>query len=249
MRARDVTADLDPSQSAAADAGLKSMIPFGRPFLDHVLHSLAEAGIRDIALVLGPEHEDVRRYYRGLETRRLQIQFVIQLEPLGTADAVRSAEEWADKKPFLALNADNLYPIGVLTELARQSSAALPGFDAGSLDLPPERLAAFAIVERDPTGALIRLVEKPGIQAVERAPSETLISMNVWRFDERIFSACRDVPLSARGERELPEAVNLAVSRGVRFEVFRARGPVLDLSQRADVAKVSRALAGASPDL
>ena len=28
--------------------------------------------------------------------------------------------------------------------------------------------------------------------------------MNVWRFDDRIFDACRDVPLSARGEYELP---------------------------------------------
>ena len=69
--------------------------------------------------------------------------------------------------------------------------------------------------------------------------------MNVWRFDERIFDACRDVPRSARGEFELPEAVALAVARGVPFRVIAARGPVLDLSRRADAADVERRLAAA----
>ena len=71
-----------------------------------------------------------------------------------------------------------------------------------------------------------------------------LISMNLWRFDRRIFAACRDVTLSARGEYELPLAVRLAVARGVRFQAVRSAGPVLDLSRRADVADVTRRLAG-----
>ena len=73
------------------------------------------------------------------------------------------------------------------------------------------------------------------------------MSMNCWRFDDRIFSACRDVPQSPRGEFELPEAVGLAVRRGVPFKTFAARGPVLDLSTRADAADVARRLAGISP--
>ena len=66
--------------------------------------------------------------------------------------------------------------------------------------------------------------------------------MNVWRFDARIFDACRDVPLSTRGEYELPEAVGLAVARGVTFQTVRARGAVLDLSRRSDIALVSERL-------
>ena len=68
--------------------------------------------------------------------------------------------------------------------------------------------------------------------------------MNCWRFDARIFEACRDVPLSQRGEYELPEAVGLAVSRGVIFRTFRATGAVLDLSRRSDVSLVNARLAG-----
>jgi glucose-1-phosphate thymidylyltransferase len=71
--------------------------------------------------------------------------------------------------------------------------------------------------------------------------------MNVWRFDARIFEACRDVPRSTRGEFELPEAVALAVRRGVPFRVIPAHGPVLDLSRRADALDVERRLADVEP--
>jgi glucose-1-phosphate thymidylyltransferase len=71
--------------------------------------------------------------------------------------------------------------------------------------------------------------------------------MNCWRFDARIFDACRDVPRSARGEFELPEAVALATRRGTRFKAIAARGPVLDLSRRADTFDVEERLAGVAP--
>ena len=71
--------------------------------------------------------------------------------------------------------------------------------------------------------------------------------MNCWRFDGRIFEACRAVTRSARGEFELPEAVALAARRGVRFRAIPAAGPVLDLSRRADTADVERRLAGVDP--
>ena len=99
----------------------------------------------------------------------------------------------------------------------------------------------------DRDGYLMRIVEKPGRAYYDAAGPDALVSMNAWRFDPRIFDACRDVPVSSRGEYELPEAVGVALSRGVRFKTFRACGPVLDLSRRSDVTLVSRRLAGAHP--
>jgi dTDP-glucose pyrophosphorylase len=238
------------SQEAAAAQGLKGMIPVaGRPFLDHVLHSLADAGIDEVALVIGPEHDEVRDYYRQLPTRRVSISFVIQPEPLGTADAVAHAEPWTRDGSFLTLNADNLYPPEVLQHLVDGVTPALPGFERDSLELPLDRIGTFALVERDARGHLARIVEKPGEDVMTHAGPSALISMNVWRFDARIFAAARDVPVSARGERELPQAVGLAASRGVPFEVFPVRGKVVDLSRRSDIAEVSRALAHAQVDV
>lgn len=242
-------AALDADQAAAADAGVKAMIPFARPFLDYVLHNLAEAGVTEIGLVLGPEHESVREYYRAVPKGRIRVSFLEQAQPLGTADAVLSARDWTGRAPFIVLNADNLYPVPVLERLSEGTSPALPAFERDSLELSLERIGSFALLERNEQGALTRIAEKPGVDAMREAGPTALVSMNIWRFDERIYPFCRDVPLSARGERELPQAVGLAVQRGMTFEVFPVHGPVLDLSSRADIAVVSRALEGRTVSL
>jgi glucose-1-phosphate thymidylyltransferase len=244
-------AALTAAQAAAASAGMKAMMPVasGRPFLDYVLHALAEAGVRRVGLVLGPEHDAVRDYYRQQTRRRLEVSCLVQPEALGTADAVVCAEPWTERQPFLVANADNMYPVPVLKALVEGTTPAFPGFERDSLGLPLEKIGTYALVERDARGCLSRITEKPGVDAVTAAGPAALISMNVWRFDRRIFEACRDVPVSSRGERELPQAVGLAAARGMCLEVIPVQGTVVDLSRRADVADVERALAGAVVEL
>ena len=89
MRAQDAAAGLDADQDAVAATGIKALMPIDRPFLDYVLGALAEAGYRRICLVIGPEHDAVRRYFgEELATERLQIDFAIQATPEGTAAAL-----------------------------------------------------------------------------------------------------------------------------------------------------------------
>ncbi len=54
MRHEDPETTLAPEQAAIADAGLKAMIPVGRPFLDYVLSGLADAGFSDVCIVVAP---------------------------------------------------------------------------------------------------------------------------------------------------------------------------------------------------
>lgn len=251
MREPDAAARLSEGQRRAADAGIKMMIPVhGRPFLDYVLSTLADAGVTDVALVVAPDHEAVREHYLTHPPERVVLSFVVQPEPRGTANAVHVAEPWTGGEPFLAMNADNFYPVPALRALASLDEPGLPGFDREDLvrtgNIPPERVLAFALVEVDEEGYLTGIVEKPRASVV-RQEKDVLVSMNLWRFDARIFDACRDVPQSIRGEFELPEAVALATRRGVRFRVIRARGPVLDLSRRGDAADIERRLAEWAP--
>lgn len=272
MREADPDARLSDAQRRAADAGLKPMIPVnGRPFLDYLLSALADAGVAQVALVVAPDHEGVRRHYSTNPPARIALGFVVQPEPLGTANAVLAAETWAAGDPVLAMNADNLYPVAALADLVSLGEPGLPAFEHDDLvrsgNIPADRVHAFAVIEVDEQGYLTRIVEKPpslvlppqggrhknerhtheSVASAFRRKNDVLVSMNCWRFDARIFGACRDVPRSARGEFELPEAVGLAVRRGVRFKVLRARGAVLDLSRRADTADVERRLAGVVP--
>lgn len=250
MRRQDPSASLDAAQSAAADAGAKAMIPFGRPFLDHVLSSLADAEISEICLVLGPEHAAIRRRYSSeCVPDRFRLRFAVQEEPLGTADAVLAAERFAGGDPFLVLNADNYYPSSAYRSLAALGGAGLPVFRRATLvargNIPEERIRDYAVAQVDGNMFLRRILEKPGAQALAGSGEDPWISMNLWRFSPAIFQACREVGPSPRGELELPRAVDHAVvALGQRFRAVPCEDGVLDLSTRTDVAPVAQRLAG-----
>jgi len=256
MRARDGDAALTPEQQRAADTGVKAMMPInGHAFLAYVINAIADAGLTEVGLVVAPDHELLRGYFADQPPARVRVSFVVQPEPRGTADAVVAVEPWVRDDPFLVMNADNLYPAAALRDLIGVDGPAFPAFEADDLvatsNIPEERLRGFALVEVDQDGYLRSIVEKPHLPLEDgsRLPPVpgSAVSMNCWKFDARIFQACRDVPVSARGEYELPEAVGLAAVRGMRFRAVPARGPVLDLSRRADAADVARRLAGITP--
>lgn len=247
MRSGDSEAQLDSAQSAAASAGLKAMIPVGRPFLDYVLSALADAGFRQVCLVVGPEHSVVREYY-SLANRptRLEMTFSEQSEARGTADALLAGEAFAGFDEFAVLNGDNFYPIEALQELQDLGQPGAVLFKASTLvsqsNIPDERLRAFAYCLVDQNGFLADIVEKPEAATALNFDGEKLVSMNCWRFGPDIFRFCREVPLSQRGENELPGAAKLAIEHGTKLKVAISRSGVLDLSRRSDIAAVAERL-------
>ncbi len=248
MRRQDGVARLDPLQSAAADSGVKAMIPIGRPFLDYVLSALADAGYREVCLVIGPEHGTVRDYYtKVVSPERIRVVFAIQAEPLGTADAVLAAEEFAADEHFLLINSDNYYPVSALLALRKLSESGAVLFEREALlresNIPPERIRSFAVCVVGADGYLQSIVEKPDEATLKAAASTSLVSMNCWRFSRSIFRACRAIPISSRGEFELPQAVQYSIQQlGERFRVVPCEEGVLDLSTRADIGVVAERL-------
>lgn len=255
MRRDDPAATLEASQSEVAGAGMKGMIPIGRPFLDYVISALVDAGIRDVCLVIGPEHRRVRDYYGSeVELARVRVHFAIQGQPRGTADAVLAAEAFAEGECVLSVNSDNYYPVHTLRALRELGAAGLAAFESEALvrssNLGADRVAAFAIVERDEAGMLVRITEKPGPDAVRALGPETLVGMNSWSLPPEIYEACRRIAPSVRGELELPAAVQYARDvLGVPFRVLAFREGVLDLSTRGDIAAVAERLRGVEPRL
>ena len=244
-------ATLTAEQEAAADRGLKMLVPIhGRPFLAYVLHELAEAGLEEVTLVVGPGDDDpVRRAVQAMAIERLRTSFGVQSEPLGSAHALLAAQPAVGADPFLVINADNIYTASALRAVAGLEEPGLAGYDADALvarsNVTPEQVAAFALIEVE-DGYMARIVEKPD-PATALQMDEAPVSMTLWRFEPSIFEACRDIEPSERGELELADAVALAMSRGTRFRVVPVADGVLDISRRSDIPAVERWLESVEP--
>ncbi len=245
MRRPDDAAAIDDRQAAMAQTGLKALIPIGRPFLDYVLTVLAETGYRRVCLVVAPEHDVIRDYYcRQAQPRRLTVEFAVQEQPRGTADAVLAAEAFAADEPVVVLNSDNYYPAEALHALRDADGPAVALFDRDSMlrgsNIAEDRLRQFAVGQIDDQGFLVRILEKPDATTLASLPQPIRLGMNCWRFAPAIFAACRAIQPSPRGELELPDAVQYAMDvLGQRFRAVTIHAPVLDLSSRKDIAAVA----------
>ncbi|MEP7326348.1 MAG: sugar phosphate nucleotidyltransferase [Gemmatimonadota bacterium] len=240
MRKDEGAVALSAAQQQAADAGIKGLVPVGRPFLDYTLSGLADAGYRDICLVIGPEHQAVRAYYQSHEPARITISFAIQQQPKGTADAVASAEAFVGTEQFLVLNSDNHYPAPALIALRHLDNPGLVAFRVDALlasGIPYARIARFPVMVWDQSGQLVEM------QTGSIPCATDFVSMNCWRFSPGIFEACRSIAPAPSGELELPDAVRYTMDPlGERFSVLPFALPVLDLSTRADIAHVTEEL-------
>jgi glucose-1-phosphate thymidylyltransferase len=274
MRRNDGAAELTAEQARAADAGNKAMMPVAsrRPFLDFVLSALADAGLREVCLVVAPDHEAIDDYYtRIARPTRLNLHYAVQPEARGTADAVLAARAFAGNHLFLMLNADNYYPVETIRALAGLDAPGLIGFERAALvrmsNVDPERIRNYALLttrdegqerqERGASGAggesglwLEDIVEKPGAGVFEAMGERALVSMNLWAFPSEIFAACERVTPSVRGELELVDGVRIAMrTMNVRFRVIPFAGGVLDLAGRGDVRSVAEQLLGVDVSL
>lgn len=241
MRAANGTA-LTAEQQRFADAGIKALIPVagGITLLELIVENLASAGFSDVCLVIGPEHTAIRDF---CSKRGLAIDFAEQAEAKGTADAVLAAAERVGDELFLVVNSDNLYPVDSLRRLRAAGRPAMLAFSREGLiersNIAPDRIAKFATVDIDARGMVRSIAEKP-----ETVEADSAVSMNAWLMPPAIFTACRAIAPSVRGEYEITAAVQYLIDEmGVSFAAIRSDEGVLDLSSRADIEAVSRLLA------
>ena len=89
----------------------KQLLPLAnKPVLFYAIESLLAAGVRDLGIVVGDTHEEIRAAVGdgsrwGSEVR---IQFIQQEAPLGLAHAVLSAREFLQRDRFIMFLGDNL---------------------------------------------------------------------------------------------------------------------------------------------
>jgi len=251
MQKRVEGLSLDEATARLADRGAKGMIPIGRPFLDHALQAMLDAGVRDFCLVVAPAASAIRRYYEAVASRLsgAAVSFAVQAEPLGTADAVAAGRTWAGRGPFMIFNSDNFYTPATVAALAAAPAPATVAFERDAMiahsNIPADRIARFAALEIDEADRLVRIVEKPEDPDAYARDGKLYVSMNCFLFTPSIFEACAAIdPHPVRGEYELPAAVQHEIDRaGASYRTVRVEEGVLDLTGRADIGPVRKLLA------
>ena len=218
--------------------GNKHMIPIAnQPILFYGLKHLAQGGIRDVAIVLGPLHEGIRESVGDGRAFGLRVEYVIQGEPKGLAHAVSCARKFLGDEPFLMYLGDNLLQSGV-DPFTRQFAADQPDAVVGTTPVSqPQNYGVVEIAD----GEIVTIEEKPV------NPRSNLALIGVYLFTPAIHPIIDKLSPSQRGELEITDAIwRLWKSRG-RVSVVSVDGWWKDTGKPSDLLEANELVLRTSP--
>lgn len=166
-----------------------------KPILQHVLEALPSK-INKIILVIGDNGEHIKEYF-GDSFSNIPIEYIRQLEPKGTTDALMNARSVIKGKEFMVLHGDDLYCKKDLEKLFIKKPSLLVAYSDN-----PER---FGVCLVDDSGFLKEILEK------RKNPPSKLVNIGAFILNHEIFN----IPPSIlpNGELNLPEQIGVWAKR------------------------------------
>jgi glucose-1-phosphate thymidylyltransferase len=209
----------------------KHLIPIAnKPILHYAIEAVAQAGIKELAIVVNADSDEVSRAIGNGERWGLRITYIPQTSPGGLAQVVGLAEQFMGKEPFIFYLGDNMVVGGVRRFVEEFTSSKCNCYLTLSRVKDPER---FGVAElRD--GRIVSIEEKP------RAPKSSFAVAGIYLYDHHIFEAVRSIRPSARGELEISDAHQYLIHKGYSIGYSEITGWWKDTGKPTDLLEANR---------
>src|SRR5258708_6099209 len=210
----------------------KQLVPVAnKPILFYVMENLAEAGIRDVGVIVGDTAAEIEAACGDGSVWGINLTYIPQAAPLGLAHAVKIAEEFIAGEPFVMYLGDNLLPGGInplVQEFAERKPEAMILLTA----VPDPQRFGVAVLTDD--GRVQTLEEKP------ENPRSDLALVGVYLFTPQIFEAVNAIKPSARGELDITDAIQWLIDQGREVLPHLVKGWWKDTGKLEDMLDANR---------
>ena len=196
----------------------KQLLPvYDRQMIFYPLNTLIKAGIKDILIIVAPEHSGQYLNLLGsiFEIYDIHIDFKVQKLPKGLAEAFVLGEDFMDNENVAMILGDNIFEDDFSKEIKNFKSGGLIFAKKVS---DPER---FGVVKFDENNKAIEIVEKP------KEWISDLAIPGLYIYDNRVCEVAKKVIPSERGEKEITSLHNFYLEKG-ELEVSTFSGAWLD---------------------
>jgi glucose-1-phosphate thymidylyltransferase len=209
----------------------KQLVPVAnKPVLFYGLEALVAAGIRDIGIVVGETHAEIRDAVGDGSTWDARVTYIEQDAPRGLAHAVLISESFIGDDPFVMYLGDNLLNRGI-ARLVEEFDRERPAAQILLAHVPDPQM--FGVAELA-DGRVIRLVEKPA------EPRSDLALVGVYMFGGDVFESVKQIRPSARGELEITDAIQHLIDRGLAVRPQIVEGWWKDTGKLEDLLEANR---------
>lgn len=181
--------------------GPKQLLPIAnKPMSEFCIESMKDAGIIEIAIVIGGNgSEKVREYYGDGKKFGIKISYIEQESPKGIAHAISLCKDFIGFEKFLVFLGDNIIQKSIkdiAVEFEKNSSSAT------ILLCEVDNPSRYGIADvRD--GKIINIMEKP------EEPATNLAVTGIYFLTPKIFEIISRLKPSKRNEYEITDALDL----------------------------------------
>lgn len=143
----------------------KPMVPLAnKPFVSYVLEHLKDHGITDIVFSMGYLPEGIKSYFGDGGSLGVNLTYVVEDKPLGTAGAVKNVQEHVEDDDFMVLNGDIITDLDLTAMIAfHQEKNA-----TGTIALTPVKDPTnFGLVHTGKDGEVRAFLEKPSWDQID----------------------------------------------------------------------------------
>jgi glucose-1-phosphate thymidylyltransferase len=221
----------------------KAMAPVaGQPLVARVADLLVHNGVDQLIVVANPLDQELHEYVRAQGLGAAEVRLVMQHERLGMAHALGLAQPWLHE-PFVMSACDNLVAPEHVGDLIRTHQAAAADATLSLLPVDLRDVAKTGVVVWEPP-YVRKIVEKP---KPEEAPSN-ISSLPLYLFGPALLALLPQVTLSARGEYELQDAIQLLIAQGGKVLGVQASGR-LQVTNAADLLALNLTYLAGQPSV
>jgi len=180
--------------------GPKQLLPIAnKPMSQYCIESIREAGITDIAIIIGGLGSNkVKEYYGNGENFGVNLTYIEQDHPRGIAHAIRLCKEFVNNEKFLVFLGDNIIqkPIADFVENFTKSD-----HDATVLLCEVDNPSRFGIADVE-NEKIVKITEKP------KKPTSNLAVTGIYLLTPLIFEVIDNLKPSWRNELEITDALD-----------------------------------------
>jgi dTDP-glucose pyrophosphorylase/CBS domain-containing protein len=202
----------------------KPMLPVGdRPLLEHLVNQIHDSGIRKVNITTHYHREKIQDHFGDGESFDIDIEYVSEKEPLGTAGALRLLKE--RQGHILVINGDILTNVNfrAMVDFHQDHQAgATIGVTTCEVPIP------FGVIETKGS-QVTRITEKPTYRY--------FVNAGIYVLDPKVIDI-----IPAEGRTDMTELVELLIERDIRVVSFPITEYWLDVGRLEDFEKAQEDL-------
>ena len=214
--------------------GPKQLLPIAnKPMSQYCLESMKEAGVTEIAIIIGGVGSNkVREYYGNGEKFGVKITYIEQDSPKGISHAIGLCRNFIGNDKFLVFLGDNIIQKSI-DDFANDFVNS--NDDASILLCEVENPSRFGIVDMD-DGKITKIMEKP------KDPPTNFAVTGIYFLTPKIFKIIENLKPSWRNELEITDALQILLSQNNKISYHIITDYWKDTGTPEDIINANKAI-------